>query len=137
MARIPRLLARRARSIASMDRGVPSGSEWACMSIAPINVCAAAGKAAASNIANIVRIVLRLYFRLCLRELVHIRKLRADEVGFLALRHNLQVLAQKVRGGGEFLLLSENHSQDVAGPRIPVGGVQFDGLAQALLGGIQ
>src|ERR1700675_911520 len=49
MARIPRLFARRARSIASIERGTPSGSEWACISIAPARVCAIAGIAISAN----------------------------------------------------------------------------------------
>src|ERR1700733_7332858 len=40
MARMPRLFASLARSMASIDRGVPSGAECACMSIAPVSVCA-------------------------------------------------------------------------------------------------
>src|SRR5581483_11201478 len=42
MARMPRLLARRAKLMASMERGVPSGSVWACMSMAPVRVWALA-----------------------------------------------------------------------------------------------
>src|ERR1700675_4992303 len=49
MARMPRLFARRARSIASIERGTPSGSEWACMSIAPVRVCAIDGVAIRHN----------------------------------------------------------------------------------------
>src|ERR1022692_4583436 len=49
MARIPRLLARRARSMASIERGVPSGSEWACMSITPSRVCPYPDKPVHSN----------------------------------------------------------------------------------------
>src|SRR5260370_36067764 len=40
MARIPRSFARRARSTASIFLGTPSGSESACISIAPLRVCA-------------------------------------------------------------------------------------------------
>src|SRR5947208_2216874 len=42
MARIPRSFARRARSTASIFLGTPSGSECACISIAPLRVCALA-----------------------------------------------------------------------------------------------
>src|SRR5215813_12859423 len=40
MPRIPRSFARRARSTASIFLGTPSGSECACISIAPLRVCA-------------------------------------------------------------------------------------------------
>src|SRR5882762_9711203 len=40
MARIPRSFARRARSTASSFLGTPSGSACACISIAPLRVCA-------------------------------------------------------------------------------------------------
>src|SRR5215467_14747383 len=40
MARIPASLARRARSTASNFLGTPSGSACACISIAPLRVCA-------------------------------------------------------------------------------------------------
>src|SRR5438477_6117400 len=40
MPRIPRSFARRARSTASIFLGTPSGSACACISIAPLRVCA-------------------------------------------------------------------------------------------------
>src|SRR5215475_4316987 len=40
MARIPRSFTRRARSMASSFLGTPSGSACACISIAPLRVCA-------------------------------------------------------------------------------------------------
>src|SRR6185295_19728182 len=51
MARIPRSFARRARSIASIFLGVPSGSACACISIAPLKVCACADSEKTRNIA--------------------------------------------------------------------------------------
>src|SRR6266481_8635181 len=51
MARIPRSFARRARSMASSFRGTPSGSECACISIAPLSVCAFADSEKTRNIA--------------------------------------------------------------------------------------
>src|ERR1700693_2189630 len=68
MARIPRLFARRARSIASIERGTPSGSEWACISIAPARVCVIAGIASsdkrAAEISHGIFITLEDYCRL-------------------------------------------------------------------------
>src|SRR5258707_2742203 len=51
MARIPRSFARRARSMASSFRGTPSGSACACISIAPLTVCAFADSERTRNIA--------------------------------------------------------------------------------------
>src|SRR6266436_2491709 len=51
MARIPRSFARRARSTASIFLGTPSGSECACISIAPLRVCAFADSEKTRNIA--------------------------------------------------------------------------------------
>src|SRR5258708_6228937 len=51
MARIPRSFARRARSTASIFLGTPSGSECACISIAPPRVCAFADSEKTRNIA--------------------------------------------------------------------------------------
>src|SRR5229473_3450948 len=51
MARIPRSFARRARSTASTFLGTPSGSECACISIAPLRVCAFADSEKTRNIA--------------------------------------------------------------------------------------
>src|SRR5215471_5543207 len=51
MARIPRSFARRARSTASIFLGTPSGSECACISIAPLRVCAFADNEITTNIA--------------------------------------------------------------------------------------
>src|SRR5262250_473989 len=51
MARIPRSFARRARSTASIFLGTPSGSECACISIAPLRVCAFADTEKNRNIA--------------------------------------------------------------------------------------
>src|ERR1700733_4056950 len=51
MARIPRSFARRARSTASIFLGTPSGSACACISIAPLRVCAFADSENTRNIA--------------------------------------------------------------------------------------
>src|ERR1700730_7959016 len=51
MARIPRSFARRARSTAWSFLGTPSGSECACISIAPLTVCAFADSEKTRNIA--------------------------------------------------------------------------------------
>src|SRR5215813_5100665 len=51
MARMPRSFARRARSMASSFLGVPSGSACACISIAPLRVCAFADSEKTRNIA--------------------------------------------------------------------------------------
>src|SRR5258705_3854141 len=51
MARIPRSFARRARSMASIFLGTPSGSECVCISIAPLRVCAFADSEKTRNIA--------------------------------------------------------------------------------------
>src|SRR5262245_21479316 len=51
MARMPRSFARRARSTASSFLGVPSGSACACISIAPLKVCACADSEKTRNIA--------------------------------------------------------------------------------------
>src|SRR5215831_9418772 len=51
MPRIPRSFARRARSTASSFLGTPSGSECACISIAPLRVCAFADSEKTRNIA--------------------------------------------------------------------------------------
>src|SRR5262245_58375412 len=51
MARIPRSFARRARSMASSFLGTPSGSACACISIAPLRVCAFADSEKTRNIA--------------------------------------------------------------------------------------
>src|SRR5712671_7134865 len=51
MARIPRSFTRRARSIASSFLGTPSGSACACISIAPLRVCAFADNEKTRNIA--------------------------------------------------------------------------------------
>src|SRR5262245_26552918 len=51
MARIPRSFARRARSTASSFLGTPSGSACACISIAPLRVCAFADSEKTRNIA--------------------------------------------------------------------------------------
>src|SRR5580700_5893253 len=51
MARMPRSFARRARSMASIFLGTPSGSAWACISIAPLRVCALADSENTRNIA--------------------------------------------------------------------------------------
>src|ERR1700691_1693605 len=51
MARIPCSFARRARSTASSFLGTPSGSECACISIAPLRVCAFADTEKTRNIA--------------------------------------------------------------------------------------
>src|SRR5580704_1098802 len=51
MARIPRSFARRARSTASIFLGTPSGSACACISIAPLTVCAFADSEKTRNIA--------------------------------------------------------------------------------------
>src|SRR5215470_8343043 len=51
MARIPRSFARRARSTASIFLGTPSGSACACISIAPLRVCAFADSERTRNIA--------------------------------------------------------------------------------------
>src|SRR5262249_1487742 len=51
MARIPRSFARRARSTASIFLGTPSGSECACISIAPLRVCAFADSEKTRNVA--------------------------------------------------------------------------------------
>src|ERR1700719_889144 len=51
MARIPRSFTRRARSTASIFLGTPSGSACACISIAPLRVCAFADSEKTRNIA--------------------------------------------------------------------------------------
>src|SRR5580704_9153073 len=51
MARIPRSFARRARSMASIFLATPSGSACACISIAPLRVCALADSETTRNIA--------------------------------------------------------------------------------------
>src|SRR5882672_7438459 len=51
MARIPRSFARRARSTASIFLGTPSGSACACISIAPLRVCAFADSEKTRNTA--------------------------------------------------------------------------------------
>src|SRR5215469_8962044 len=51
MARIPRSFARCARSTASIFLGTPSGSECACISIAPLRVCAFADSEKTRNVA--------------------------------------------------------------------------------------
>src|SRR6202035_5088688 len=51
MARIPRSFTRRARSTASSLRATPSGSACACISIAPLRVCAFADSEKTRNIA--------------------------------------------------------------------------------------
>src|ERR1700693_2932306 len=52
MARIPRSFARRARSTASSFLGTPSGAACACISIAPLRVCAFADSEKTRNIAT-------------------------------------------------------------------------------------
>src|SRR6516164_11522059 len=51
MPRIPRSFTRRARSTASIFLGTPSGSACACISIAPLRVCAFADSEKTRNIA--------------------------------------------------------------------------------------
>src|SRR3984885_2022438 len=51
MARIPRSFTRRARSMASIFLATPSGSAWACISIAPLRVCAFADSEKTRHIA--------------------------------------------------------------------------------------
>src|ERR1700741_3445137 len=51
MARIPRSFARRARSMASSFLATPSGAACACISIAPLRVCAFADTEKIRNIA--------------------------------------------------------------------------------------